>query len=56
MPLLKGKANIGKNISEYHKGKSYAHTKRKFGKKRADRQAVAVAMNTAGMARKAWSY
>lgn len=52
MPLLKGKKNIGRNISELHGGKTYAHTMHKFGKKKADRQAIAIAMNEAGMSRK----
>ena len=46
MPLKAGKskATVSKNISEFHTGKTYAATKRKFGKAKADRQAVAVAM------------
>lgn len=49
MPLLKGnsKATVSKNISEFHTGKTYAHTAAKFGKSRADKQAIAVALNTA---------
>jgi hypothetical protein len=47
MPLKKGKsqATVSSNISEFHKGKTYGKTRRKFGKKRADKQAVAVAMS-----------
>ncbi len=54
MPLSKGrsKKTISKNISEFHTGKTYAHTKAKFGKAKADRQAVAVAMSEAGKSRK----
>lgn len=54
MPVKKGKSKktISANISELHKGKTYAHTKRKFGKKKADDQAVAIAMNAAGKSRK----
>ena len=36
---------MGENIREMHTGKTYEHTRKKFGKKRADRQAVAVALN-----------
>lgn len=50
MPLKKGssQATISENISEFHGGDTYAHTKAKFGKKKADKQAIAVAMKTAG--------
>jgi hypothetical protein len=51
MPLKKGKSNISKNIKEFHAGKTYAHTAAKFGKKDADRQAIAVALSTARKAR-----
>ena len=49
MPLKKGKSRkvVSQNIREFHTGKTYAHTQRKFGKKKADKQAVAVALNTA---------
>lgn len=49
MPLKPGsdKATISQNISEFHTGKTYAHTAAKFGAKRAQAQAVAVALNTA---------
>lgn len=45
MPLTPGKskATFSKNISEFHKGPTYAHTAEKFGKARANDQAVAVA-------------
>ncbi len=54
MPLEKtaSKPAISRNISEFHKGPSYAHTTEKFGKADADRQAVAVAMETARKAKK----
>lgn len=54
MPLTPGSSSkvIGKNISEFHTGKTYAHTAAKFGKKRADKQAIAVAMSEAGKSRK----
>ena len=49
MPLKRGSSQktISSNISEFHEGKTYTRTKRKFGKKKADKQAVAVAMSTA---------
>lgn len=52
MPGKKGAKNVGSNISEFHKGKTYQRTKKKFGKKKADKQAVAVGMREAGVARK----
>lgn len=44
-PLRKGKskATLAANISEFHKGKTFARTAKKYGKKRANKQAVAVA-------------
>lgn len=49
MPLKAGKsrATVSKNISEFHSGPTYQGTKKKFGKGRADKQAVAVAMSKA---------
>ena len=49
MPLKpgKGKAVISKNIEELHTGQTYAATEKKFGKKKADKQAVAIALSTA---------
>ena len=49
MPLIKGKSQkiISENISELHSGKVYAKTKKKFGKKKADAQAIAIALSTA---------
>jgi hypothetical protein len=49
MPLKSGSSNkvISSNIRELHTGKTYAHTKEKFGKKRADKQAVAIALEEA---------
>ena len=54
MPLKSGSSPqvVSENIREFHKGPSYAHTEAKFGKADADRQAVAVAMETARKARK----
>ena len=45
MPLKKGKSEkvFEENIKEFHGGKTYAKTARKFGKKTADKQAVAAA-------------
>ena len=45
MPLAKGE-DVSTAVSELHGGKTYAKTKKKFGKKKADKQAVAVAMDT----------
>ena len=47
MPLKRGtsKATVSSNIREFHHGKTYAATKRKFGAARANKQAVAVAMS-----------
>ena len=49
MPLKKSasKKAVSENIEEFHHGETYARTKAKFGKKRADKQAVAVALNAA---------
>lgn len=46
MPL-NPQAGVSNNIKEFHTGKAYAHTAAKFGKKTADRQAIAVAMSVA---------
>jgi hypothetical protein len=55
MPLKPGKsqATISKNISEFHTGKTYAHTAAKFGKARANAQAIAAALNEAGKSNRA---
>ena len=54
MPLRPGKSPkiVSQNISEFHTGKTYAHTAAKFGKERANKQAIAVAMNSAGKSKK----
>lgn len=52
MPGLKGAKNVGRNIKEVHKGKTYARTKAKFGKAKADKQAIAIGMSEAGVGRK----
>lgn len=44
MPLEPGKDKVGDNIRELHGGKVHAHTARKFGKNRADKQSIAIAM------------
>ena len=49
MPLKKGSSQkvISENISEFHGGETYGKTKAKFGKEKADKQAVAVALSQA---------
>jgi hypothetical protein len=49
MPLKRGTSQktISSNIGEFHGGDTYAHTARKFGTDRANKQAVAVALNQA---------
>ena len=46
-------STISANIAELHKGKQFAKTKKKFGKKKAQDQAIAIAMSEAGKLRKA---
>lgn len=47
MPLLKGKSKAvrRKNFEEFGKGKTYAATKSRFGKKKADKQRIAVVLS-----------
>ena len=47
MPLKKGTSEktVSSNIRELHKGKEYSKTEKKFGKKKADKQAVAIALS-----------
>ena len=54
MPLKPGSSRkvISKNIREFHTGETYAHTKAKFGKKDADKQAVAAALSNARKGKK----
>ena len=52
MPGRKGAKNVGSNIREAHKGKTYQRTKKKFGKKKADKQAIAIGFSEAGLSRK----
>lgn len=50
MVLKSGKSDktVAANIRELHGGKTYAKTKAKSGKSRADAQAIAIAMHEAG--------
>jgi len=54
MPLKKGssKETISENIKEFHSGKTYEHTKEKFGKTTADKQAIAASLHEAGKTKK----
>lgn len=54
MPLAKGKSKstVSKNIRELHAGRTFAKTEAKFGKKKADQQAVAIALNQARKSKK----
>jgi hypothetical protein len=58
MPLKPGSSKrvVSSNIREFHGGPTYEHTKSKFGKKRADAQAVAVALSSARKYKGASSY
>jgi hypothetical protein len=46
MPLRKGtgKATTRKNFEEFGRGKTYRRTKKRFGKRRADKQRIAVVL------------
>ena len=54
MPLAEGSSpkTVSKNIAELHEGGTYARTKKKFGTKKANKQAVAIALNQARKSRK----
>lgn len=54
MPLKKGssKKTISSNIKELHTGKTFAKTSAKFGKAKADKQAVAIALSESRKGRK----
>ncbi len=47
MPLQRGtsKKTVSRNIREFHAGKTYARTAAKYGKRVANRQAVAAALS-----------
>ena len=45
MPLITGKGHVGENIREFRTGPTFQKTESRFGKKRADKQAVAVALH-----------
>lgn len=47
MPLKKGTSDkvVKQNIKEFSKGKTFAHTKGKFGEDKARKQAIAVALS-----------
>jgi hypothetical protein len=49
MPLKSGSSRktVSENIRELHHGKTYSKTKGRHGKKKADKQAVAIALSTA---------
>lgn len=49
MPLTKGSSRktVSKNIVELHTGKTHAKTEAKSGKKAADKQSVAIALDQA---------
>lgn len=42
-----GKSTVSRNISELHSGEQYARTRKKFGKRKANKQAVAIALSEA---------
>lgn len=52
MPGRKGAKNVGRNIKEFHKGKTFKKTAKKFGKAKANKQAIAVGLRQAGVPRK----
>jgi hypothetical protein len=49
MPLKRGSSRetISENIREFRKGATFRRTKSKFGKERAEAQAIAVALSQA---------
>lgn len=53
MPLLAGSSSdtVSANIDELEHGNVVGKTRRKFGKKRAQKQAIAIALKKAGKSR-----
>lgn len=49
MPLKPGgsRATVSQNIKEFHTGNTYAKTEAKFGKAKADKQAIAASLSEA---------
>ncbi|MGA2610742.1 MAG: hypothetical protein ABSH01_25125 [Terriglobia bacterium] len=49
MPLLKGRSRktIRKNFHELRHGKTFSRTRKKFGKRKAQKQMIAIALSTA---------
>jgi len=47
MPLKKGtsRKTVSENIRELHTGKTYSRTANKFGKAKANKQAIAIALS-----------
>ena len=47
MPLRKGTspATVSQNFDEVRHGKTYAKTRKKFGKKRANKQMIAIVLS-----------
>ena len=54
MPLKRGSSRktISSNIQELHTGKTYAKTRAKLGRAKADKQAVAIALSQARKGRR----
>lgn len=48
-PVIPGKSRkvVSENIKELHTGKTHARTQAMLGKKRADKQSIAIALNEA---------
>ena len=49
MPLKPGRSRkvIAENFDELRHGKTFARTERKFGKRKAEKQMIAIALSTA---------